>query len=78
MKVKTLQNSIQSKLKAERTKFIKEAARLDTLSPLKTLTRGYSIVSSENEEIIKSVNDLKCGDNVNIRLKDGTKKAKVL
>jgi exodeoxyribonuclease VII large subunit len=78
MKVKTLQNSIQSKLKEERTKFIKETARLDTLSPLKTLTRGYSIVTNENEQIIKSVNDLKAGDNINIRLKDGTKKAKVL
>ena len=45
MKVKTLQNSIQLKLKEARTSFVKETAKLDSLSPLKTLTRGYSIVT---------------------------------
>jgi len=31
---------------------------LDTLSPLKTLTRGYTLVTKE-KEMIKSVKDLK-------------------
>ena len=74
MRVKTLQNSIKLKLKEARTNFVKEASKLDSLSPLKTLTRGYSIVSdAESGNIVKSVNDLKNGDTVKIRLSDGEK-----
>ncbi len=76
MKVKSLQNSIQMKVKEEKTKFIKEIARLDSLSPLKTLARGYSIVSNaESGKIIKSISDLNKNDNINIRLIDGEKQA---
>ena len=72
MKVKTLQNSIQLKLKEARTNFVKEAAKLDSLSPLKTLTRGYSIVSkAENGKIVKSVKDVNKDDKIKIRLIDG-------
>ena len=72
MKVKALQNSIQLKLKEARTSFVKETAKLDSLSPLKTLTRGYSIVTNaENGKIIKSIKDLRKNDNVKIRLSDG-------
>lgn len=78
MKVKTLQNSIRLKLKEARSNFVKEASKLDSLSPLKTLTRGYSIVSnSKNGKIIKSVNELNKNDNVNIRLSDGEVKATI-
>ena len=72
MKVKTLQNSIQLKLKEARTNFVKEAAKLDSLSPLKTLTRGYSIVSNaESGKIVKSVKDVNKDDKIKIRLIDG-------
>ena len=77
MKVKSLQTSINLKLKEERTKFVKEAARLDSLSPLKTLSRGYSIVTTQNGNIAKSVEDLKKDDEVKIRLIDGEKQAKI-
>ena len=78
MKVKAMQNKIQLKLKEERTKFIKQVSKLDTLSPLKTLARGYSIVTDSSNKIIKSVKDLKEDKNINIRLADGEKQAKVL
>ena len=78
MKVKAMQNKIQLKLKEERTKFIKQVSILDTLSPLKTLARGYSIVTDSSNKIIKSVKDLKEDQNINIRLADGEKQAKVL
>lgn len=78
MKVKSLQNSIMLKLKEERTNFVKEASKLDSLSPLKTLIRGYSIVSDEKSgKIIKSVDDLKKDDNITIRLIDGEKRATI-
>ena len=78
MKVKALQNSMMLKLKEAKTSFVKETAKLDSLSPLKTLTRGYSIVTKqESGKVIKSVNDLNSGEKVNLRLSDGQKTAAI-
>lgn len=78
MKVKALQNSMMLKLKEAKTSFVKETAKLDSLSPLKTLTRGYSIVTKqESGKAIKSVDDLNSGEKVNLRLSDGQKTATI-
>lgn len=78
MKVKTLQNSVMLKLKEAKTSFVKETAKLDSLSPLKTLTRGYSIVTrQESGKVIKSIDDLNSGEKVNLRLSDGQKTATI-
>ena len=56
------------------SKFILEnrIAKLDALSPLKTLTRGYSITSlKDDNKVIKSINDVKNGDEIEVRVKDG-------
>ncbi|MGM0499446.1 MAG: exodeoxyribonuclease VII large subunit [Bacillota bacterium] len=45
--------------------------KLNNLSPLKTLDRGYSILQDENDKTIKSVDQLKNGDLLNARLSDG-------
>ena len=75
--VKILENTIRNKQKEEKTKYIELLSKLDTLSPLKTLTRGYSIVESESK-IIKSVSDLQKGNKVTLRFKDGSKEAEIL
>ena len=75
--IKRLENCITVKQKEEKTKYIELISKLDTLSPLKTLTRGYSLVEQE-ENIIKSVNELKSGDKVNIKFIDGKKSAEIL
>ena len=49
-------------------------SKLDALSPLKTLERGYSIVKL-NDKAITSIKDLKKDDLINIELKDGSKEA---
>ena len=46
-------------------------SKLDTLSPLKTLERGYGIIKI-NEKAITSIKDLKKDDLINIELKDGS------
>lgn len=48
-----------------------KAAALDGLSPLKTLSRGYSLVYS-GDKLVKSADELSAGDKVDIRLSDGT------
>ncbi len=48
--------------------------KLDALSPLKTLERGYGIIKLD-DKAITSIKDLKKDDLINIELKDGSKKA---
>ncbi len=50
--------------------------RLDTASPLQTLARGYSI-SFKGKQAIRSIQQLKPGDTVTTRLKDGEFSARV-
>lgn len=75
--IKNLENLITNKVKDSKTKSIELISKLDTLSPLKTLTRGYSIVQ-KNGKTIKSVKELKTNDMLGIRFTDGEVKAKVL
>lgn len=75
--VKTMENAIKIKVKDSKTKFIKEIAKLDALSPLKTLTRGYSITEF-NGKIIKSSKELNSNDEIVLKFIDGENKAKVL
>lgn len=58
-------------LEQRRRKFLQAAASLDALSPLKVLSRGYSMVSGE-EGVIKSARSLQPGDKIQITLADGT------
>lgn len=74
---KQLENLIKAKQEKEKTKYIELIAKLDTLSPLKTLYRGYSIIEKDNK-IIKSKEELKKGEIVDIQLVDGKKQAEVL
>lgn len=75
--IKNLENLITNKVKDSKTKSIELISKLDTLSPLKTLTRGYSIVQ-KNGKTIKSVKELKTNDILGIRFTDGEVKTKVL
>ena len=77
MKVKSMQNSISKIYNAKKTNMVKHIAKLDALSPLKTLTRGYSIAEI-NGQVIKSVNQVKKDDEINLRLSDGSINARVL
>ena len=46
-------------------------ASLDALSPLSVLKRGFSIVETENGEILRDSQDVKNGERVRIRLAKG-------
>lgn len=74
--IKQLENLIKLKQEKEKTKYIELVAKLDTLSPLKTLARGYSITQKDGK-VVKSKEMLKQGDIIDIRFLDGRKQAKV-
>lgn len=61
-----------------RNRYISSTAKLDALSPLKVLTRGYSMTQANNGAIIRSVNQLTPGDQVRITVSDGTALASVI
>ena len=75
--IKELEKQIQEKKQQSKTKYVELVSKLDALSPLKTLTRGYSIIE-RNDKIIKSVKDLNSGDNIKLKLIDGEKQAEIL
>ena len=77
MKLKRIENSIILKLKDCKTNMTNVISKLDALSPLKTLTRGY-IIAQKGNTIIKSVQDIKTDEQINLRFQDGERKAKIL
>ena len=69
---KDLRKSMLSRYDRERSKLCLLIGKLDALSPLNILSRGYCIIKSENTgNIVKSVNDVDVGNNLEIQLKDG-------
>lgn len=64
-------------LKEKRHEFIQQTTNLDNLSPLKTLQRGYAVVS-DNQRVITTVHELSAQQYVQIRLSDGDFRAQVL
>ena len=52
-------------------------SKLDALSPLKTLKRGYTI-TKKDDKVITSIKNIKKGDNINIEFNDGDINAKVV
>ena len=75
-RISRLDDSYVTKLNRAGAEISEKAARLDSLSPLKTMSRGYSLVY-KGDRLISSVDHLSAGDEVNIRLSDGTISASV-
>ena len=61
----------ERKLHGCRQGFISLAASLDAMRPLRVLTRGYAIASTDGGSCVKSVNDISVGDRISLSLSDG-------
>ena len=59
-------------------RYIAAVSKLDAMSPLKVLTRGYSVTQTESGEIVRSAGQVKAGDRVHIRVSDGSMTAEIL
>lgn len=73
-----LESAIKLKNQNAKIALTKVISKLDGISPLKTLSRGYSIVEDVNGKVVKSVNDVKAEDKIKLILNDGTISAKVI
>lgn len=76
--IKDLEKVFGLKIKDNHIKLATQMGRLENLSPLKTLMRGYSVVENLEGKVINSVEQLTTGDVISIRLTDGSKNAKIL
>ena len=57
--------------------FIALTSKLDAMSPLKVLTRGYALVRTEEGEVLRSVRQVSPGDKIIVSLSDGALTAAV-
>ncbi|GHC22011.1 exodeoxyribonuclease VII large subunit [Leuconostoc lactis] len=67
----------QTLLQAPREKVQLLTAKLDLMSPLKILTRGY-VVLSKADQVVRHVDELQPEDKVTVRLADGQVTAKII
>ncbi len=71
-----LENSYRNILMKNKNDFTGLSSRLDALSPLKVLSRGYTAVTKE-EKIITSADEIYMGDKIDVRFSDGIAKCTV-
>jgi exodeoxyribonuclease VII large subunit len=67
----------QRKLSQSRQRYVALAAKLDAMSPLKVLGRGYAMVRQEDGGLVQSVRQVEPGDALNITLCDGVLRAEI-
>lgn len=72
-----LKDSITRIIENQTNTLSKNAEMLDNLSPLKILSRGYSVVKNEKYDIVTDSENINVGDNVEIILSNGAFKATV-
>ena len=72
-----LDGSIAAKLTADGNRLAQRAAKLEALSPLGILSRGYSVATTGDGKVLSSVKDAHAGDDFTLQLTDGKIKATV-
>lgn len=59
-------------------RYIAAVSKLDAMSPLKVLTRGYSMAQTERGEVLHSVHQVELGQRIRVSLSDGSLSATVM
>ena len=57
--------------------YVALAAKLDAMSPLKVLSRGYAMAQTEDGNVIRSVSSLQTGSHITVTVRDGSFEADV-
>lgn len=73
----SLTNAFINNINAKTNKLKQLEARIDTLSPLKVLSRGYGLIT-KNDNVISSISNILVDDVLTIDLKDGKVESKVI
>ncbi len=65
-------------ISASNVRFVSCVAKLDAMSPLKVLSRGYAMAQTGNGELLRSIHQVNPGDSILVNISDGTITASVL
>lgn len=65
-------------LERKKRRFVEQTARLDAMSPLKVLTRGYAMVQTEDGNVLKSITQVELGERIEVSFSDGKLSATVM
>lgn len=72
------ERNINDRLEQARTRWAYLVDALDKLSPLKVLGRGYAVVMDQKQRAVRSPQEVQYGDLVDVRVRDGSFKARVI
>lgn len=67
----SMERQMQGLLKEKAILFASTVSKLEALSPLKIMERGFSLVYNEDKKLVKSVQDIQLGESITVQLKDG-------
>lgn len=73
-----LHQAIQHQLQQANNSLALQASRLDSVSPLNVLARGYSITKTQQGKVVKSVGQIKTGDVLVTELVDGSIESQII
>lgn len=65
-------------LARSKQRYIANISKLDAMSPLKVLTRGYSMAQTEDGQLLRSVSQVELGQRITVFLSDGRIQATVM
>ena len=70
LKNKLISNQNQQ-INSAKARYIAMTSKLDAMSPLKVLTRGYAMAQREDGTVLRSVSQVETGDSITISVSDG-------
>ena len=65
-------------LERKKRKYVEQTAKLDAMSPLKVLTRGYAMVQTPDGNVLKSISQVETGEHITVSVADGKLSAAVI
>lgn len=73
----SISGSIERTLAAKKRELVAAVSSVEAMSPLKVLARGYSYVTGENGETLKSADSMEVGRKIILNFSDGKAKCRV-
>lgn len=71
MRIQTLEKAYKLNVNERKRRLLQNTAKLDALSPLKTLSRGYSIAVNDDGKVLKRTEDFKTGTEFMLKIQNG-------
>jgi exodeoxyribonuclease VII large subunit len=65
------ENKIYSMVEKNKSRYLQIVSKIDALSPLKTLSRGYIVAQNNDGNVISKTDQVKSGDNLKLTFIDG-------